>query len=85
MALKVQASRFALLKVEDGIDSDEQDVSDEERPTKTNQKPVAGAKKNKQKKKFDGDSRNSKTVISPYKFDCLSLPVITYNVRCVLF
>lgn len=62
MALKVQASRFALLKVEDGIDSDEQDVSDEEQPTKTNQKPVAGSKKkNKQKKKSDCDSRHGQT------------------------
>ena len=71
MALKVQASRFALLKVEDGIDSDEQDVSDEEQPTKTNQKPVAGSKKkNKQKKKSDCDSRHGQTVRSPYKI-CL--------------
>lgn len=53
MAIKVQASRFAVLRVEDDDDSDEKDTKAKQPTNKAGQQAAEGKKKAKKKKKAE--------------------------------
>lgn len=53
MALRVEASRFAVLKVEDDDDSDKNDDKPKNMPNKGNQRQTEAKKKPKKKKRTE--------------------------------
>lgn len=65
MALRVEASRFAVLKVEDDDDSDKNDDKPKNMPNKGNQRQTEAKKKPKKKKRTE-EIRADSEVFFPY-------------------